>query len=416
MIIALCGTSAAGKSFLIKNLRKSELFSGKSVFIKKEDQFFLSDFLKRLGFRGLVSEYKDTVFFKKKPSMRQRIFSWFVPFVYPTIIYLEFLSDFVYYEVLFKDKILIRDRYIYDYIVTLKDVLGTYNRATAYFFERFFRPSLLFFLSINLETAIRRNKNNVKGKITASQDFHKRVINSYDSLAKRYDALLIDTNKSPDNSLREIEKHIKIRENLSMYKSFAIIGPDGSGKTTLIKLFSSYLKKLNLEYNIIHFYHENIVYKILKKFGYDDTESVPASVVYKRSRVHALKKRERGTPFLLALFRFTDSLIQYYSAVFLNRKSLIIFDRFFYDYLVSFEFLNVSKREIFKSWIPRVNKVFLLIADPAIAYKRKPENDLESFAETSGIYKKIARDYKIPFTDTTKKEPLEVLGLFLEKI
>lgn len=422
MIIAICGPSGSGKSVLLEALRGFEYFSGKDVTTKQEDDFFFLRQVKRTGAEQLVSEYKEVVFFKRSNrSIYHRIFSFFVRFIYPCVIYLEFIFDYFYYEILFKNKILLKDRYIYDYIVTLRDNLGINNSLISFFFERFPRPSLLFFLSINLNTAMKRNKNNLRGKITASKSFQKRVLERYSQLALRTNAIKINTNSIIQHAYGTIRRYVLMRDSLAKLNRIAIIGLDGTGKTTTARMLEDTARLLNIKPIVVHFYHNSLLFQFLawvgyykikdQYMGYKDQKDLT-----EKSRSVSEATNKKGKTLFWAILHYSDGLLQYLLAIIFFKDRLLIFDRFFYDFLVNFEFLKVERRDIFSKCVPHVDKTFLLLSKPLISYKRKPENTLDFFTTSERLYKKLAKIYNISIIDTTHKTPHEVFAELMDKI
>ncbi len=405
MIIAFFGPSGSGKSTLLKEVKNFSEFSGKNVAIKKEDDFISIRLLRSLLGKKMFSDYKRIKFFEKNPTAQLTFFSFLVQLFYPLFVYIEFLCEYLYYEILFRREILMRDRYIYDYFVTFKDMLKIKNWLVELLYCGFPKPTLIFYLSIDENTSIKRNKNNVPNKITSKQSFHEQVLKTYSQIAKANDILTIDTSDSLETSVRKIKFHVEAWTKLSKIKSIAIIGLDGSGKSTLARGICDYANQLGVSCKVTHFYHDNLIFKFLKILGFfrSPTIGIPTNI-----------KREKTS--LWAFLTWIDSYIQYLFVKLIFGENLIIFDRFFYDYLVSFKYLNIKGLDILKKTVPFTSYNILLSCDPMIAFKRKPENTLDFFVSGSNNYKKIANEYNMRIIDSSSGDWDQVFRDFTKDI
>lgn len=416
MIISFSGTSGSGKSSIISKLVKSNLFNGKRVVVKEEDSFLVIKLLKTLLGEGIFLQYKEEKYFKKRySSIYHKLFSSLSYLCYPIVVYIEFLIDHIYYQVLFKDTVLIVDKYIYDHVVIFKNALKIDNKFVRWLFGHLPKPYLSFLISIDYLNALKRNKNNVPGKITAEKIFHKKILADYKKVSEKHNLLVVDNNDDFKDTVKTIEMHILNKARLMNVRRIAICGMDGAGKTTVVNMLAKYASSLNIDCRIVHFVHNNLVYRILLALGYYDMNK-PKNMLYKRSRAHSAKERENQTPFFMAFLRFFDSYIQYLFYVLMNRNKLIIFDRFFYDYAVSFEYLNIPSRTYFNKFIPKIDNKFLFNASPEVLYKRKPERVKAFFLECYELYQKMAKNMGIKEINTDNKKPQRVMDEILKSL
>lgn len=416
MIISFSGTSGSGKSTIIAEIKKNGVFSGKKVIVKEEDSFVSIKLLKTILGDNIFSRYKEEKFFLKNfRGIRYRLFSILSYIFYPLVVYSEFLIEYIRFQILSKDTVLIGDRYIYDYAVTFKNILGIDNKFVQWLYGNPPKPYLSFLCDIDINTALKRNKNDIHGKITAKRSFHENVIKHYRDLAKQHALLVIDSSNNLDSSVKQVKNYLINKKKLLKITKIAICGLDGSGKTTIANMLTEYANSLNIKSKVVHFYHENLLFKLLRFIGYFRIDE-PQSLEYKRRREHSARERIKKTPFILAFLRFFDSYIQYLFSQIINREKLVIFDRYFYDYLVSFEYLNIWGRSFFTKLIPSVEYKFLLESVPKTSYSRKPESVKEFFEECHSLYLSMAKKYNLKIIKTDNKKPDLILKDLIENI
>lgn len=408
MIIAFSGVSGSGKTTLINKLKKTQVFKGYIVYFKEEDQFVGMNLIKKILGENVFNEYKKEKFYKKKTDQFQtKIFGFISGFFYPLLVYFDFFCDYFYYEILFHDKILVRDRYIYDYWVTNNKILGYRNVLFNFLFESFPRPFLLFYVQISISEAIRRNKNKLSNMITISDSFHKNVVNGYEIIYIKKKIIRLNGEDKIENIFAAVTNNIKTKIKFTKIKTISISGLDGSGKSTLSKNLKNYLEKLGYKVKIVHFYHENIIYKVIKRTGLLDRKL--NNWTYDKSRKKSIEIKKKGKSFVWAFMSYVDSYVQYviYRLVYFNQ--VIVFDRFFYDYVVSFRYLKINRSEFLFNFIPKIDEKFLLNVSPTVAYKRKPENVFNFFDTSAREYLRMAKIYNLKIINAGHKKESNLL-------
>lgn len=414
MIISICGPSGSGKTTLISEIKKSPIFRGKDITLKAEDQFILINIFRHIFGNKLFRNYKRVKFYGKKPTRQVSTFSKIVKIFYPLIIYVDFLWDHIYYEVLFKNKVLIKDKYIYGYITTFKEVLRIDTPLINYIYRKFPKPYIAIFLEIDAKTAISRNKNTAKNLIASKQSFQKRVLSSHVEIARACRLLIVDSRKGVSKTKKEILKLITTKSKLTKIKTLTISGLDGSGKTTLAGALADKATTLGISSKVVHFYHDNIPYKLLKMTGVVRNEK-PTKNSYTKNRAIAKLLQKKGKSLLWAGLTFFDSYVQYLFSRVLHFNKLIVYDRFFYDYLVSFKFLRINTI-FFTKFLPKADRSFLVSVDPTIAYKRKPENIKDFYIQGAKEYFSISKQFGIKTIKADSKSPDEVLDKLLNTL
>lgn len=415
MIIAFFGTSGSGKTTAINHLKDWDYFKGKKVVIKSEDDFIILNFLKSLIGNKQFNEYKEQKFFDRKPnSLTSIFFSWIVYWFYPIVIYIESLSIYLVYSTIWKNRILLSDRYIYDYLVTLEEVLNIKNPVTRFLMSNFPKPYLSIYLKISKATSLSRNKNNIKGKITTNVNLHERILKRYDKLSKNSGIVTVSSNKEINATVKEIRDYIGAKDKLICIKSLSISGMDGSGKTTACNNLNVLCKQLSIRSKVVHFYHLPILYKLLHLFGYKSTNPNNQLIINSADE-HVTSSTKRS--FVWALLTFLDSYIQYIFARVVNFNSLIIFDRYFYDYLVSFEYRKVSVVRLFVNFIPRPDIPRLFIIKPEEAFGRKTDNlSKDYFQKMYFLYKKVADEQNLDVLYIGNKDEKTIISEVIKSI
>ncbi len=417
MIIAFCGASGSGKSSLIKEIIDLKNFRNKKLSLYNEDDFVAVKISKLILGNKNFREYNESKMSKEAKNKKNILFSSLVAIFYPLGIYLEYLYLYLYYKIIFSDRILLSDRFIYDYIVTLKQNLKIKNRFTEFMFINFPRPDLLFYLDIDPATAILRNKNAKRFSKTNSISYQAKIIREYMNVAKKKNMVTVNTKGEINDSLINIERHINNREILSMVKEIAVIGTDGSGKTTICNLLNDYSKSLNISSQVVHFFHENLLLKLLRKCGILREHKQDESMLG-RSRMKSKRKIHRPylLKFLLSMLHITDSYIQYIYCKLIHGNSLNIFDRYFYDYLIGFKYYGIKGFEGLEKFIPKVKNTFLMTVDANVAYKRKPEAFLDFYDFVNKAYLELAIGKRFIVVNESNKNPEEIMQIIISNL
>src|SRR5215472_7041161 len=191
------------------------------------------------------------------------------------------------------------------------------------------------------------------------------------------------------------------RMNSSASKSPMLIsfsGVDGSGKSTQIENLRAALHSAGLTTRVLAFwdnvvvgvkYREGFVHKVYKS---ERGVGAPGKPVKRRD------KNMRGWHLTIArhLLYLADAInLRRVVAHERKRKAIdvIIFDRYIYDELANLDLHNRFSRGFLKfaRWIvPAPDLAYLLDADPAAAYERKPEYPLDFMARCRQAYLDLA--------------------------
>lgn len=183
-------------------------------------------------------------------------------------------------------------------------------------------------------------------------------------------------------------------------KVFAVMGPDGSGKTTFLnalidKIDHYYVNdKIDVRCNVYHF-RPNI-FPNLGEIG----ERTKFKV---QDKDFTNPHRAKPANTLSSLFRITYYWIDYLIGFnFLVRKDVkfdrfTVFDRYSYDFLVDPIRVRLNLpmwcRKFFVKCMPHPKIVFYLNASPEVIFKRKQELTLDEIRRQRVVYKKVANSH-----------------------
>jgi len=101
---------------------------------------------------------------------------------------------------------------------------------------------------------------------------------------------------------------------------------------------------------------------------------------------------------------------------------VIIFDRYFYDWLISFEKLGYSSkltRFIFFNCLPKPDLGLVFVADPEVAHQRKKHDHKDSLSEYEKQltrYQELAQRKKFKIIDTSRTPIGQTAARVLELI
>lgn len=182
----------------------------------------------------------------------------------------------------------------------------------------------------------------------------------------------------------------------------AFMGNDGSGKTTLAKMFEDKLRNLGLD---VHYRMEFDYFLLSRIFRLLNKERV------NRYRWLFLTKEGRDRkpsyfkawPYLVWL----DLLLEWLWNKLLKRNSVVVMDRYAYDFLMSWEWLGYANARL--RWLythfPKPDLAFILDVSPLTAHLRKKDSHVYSlhyYKVQRKRYLKLAEILKIKMIDTEK--------------
>jgi thymidylate kinase len=146
----------------------------------------------------------------------------------------------------------------------------------------------------------------------------------------------------------------------------AFMGNDGSGKTALARSVESKLRELTLDVRYYRAFDHRVLGCLLR---------IIPSKRLDESRKKFLTRRNRKSfvfrvwPYVV----FLDCVLTYLELSLLRKREVAILDRYFYDFLMSYEYLGCSGNLVRRLFLllPRPDIGFLLDVPPEVASQRK---------------------------------------------
>ena len=184
-------------------------------------------------------------------------------------------------------------------------------------------------------------------------------------------------------------------------KVFAVIGPDGSGKSTFIDALIDSLKFYYVQgESTVNFslYHHRP--NILPNLG-----AVGEKVGFKEqdkdfTNPHRAKLASKTSSIIRLFYYWLDYIIGFYLLVGKDiiRGRFSVFDRYSYDYLVDPARIRLNLpfwiRNMFVKFMPHPKIVFYLDAPPEVIYKRKQELSLDEIYRQNKIFKNLTSSHQ----------------------
>ena len=180
-----------------------------------------------------------------------------------------------------------------------------------------------------------------------------------------------------------------------------VLGVDGSGKSTISGLFAQ--KYQNAFRKISHYHSRVRVLNDLNRIKKKEHKDVSKPHEHKKEAnkiVSAIKLCYYMTDYLIGNLIFTKAKM---------KSSLVIVERYFYDYYIDMKRynLNLSSRFIsfFEMFVKKPDVIFVFTGEPEALYERKRELSVEEIRQQNEkLRKRFDNCNTAFFIDTTKND------------
>ena len=228
MIIAFIGNNGTGKTTISKEMEKRLRAIGIDARYKKEFDHFLLKYVHKIyspykgkkydPFSGTIHETekekdetenrKNEIIFKFWTSLR--------PKIWPVLVWIDCLLEWIFYKITMRDKIIILDRYAYDHFVSW-EMSGWSNRLLRYLYLHFPKPDLAFVLDATPSTSIDRLYLRSKEGASLKEDKEEQLLSlrsqrdRYLNLVDKLGLRLINTeDQGLEDTLNVLFNHLRM--------------------------------------------------------------------------------------------------------------------------------------------------------------------------------------------------------------
>lgn len=397
MILWFMGNDGSGKTSIIEQLKHKLQEQWYSVVVLWEFQTPIFWIIRKI----LRSD-------KKELTPETSYVPWYV---YLFIQCVDTFLQVLFCKIFLRWRIILRDRTVEDYIVTMKEI-GKYSFLLKWMYAMIPNMDMYFFMEVDPKDSWER-----RWHFKPLEVYQKKWELYKDLVQKRSNIITMSIRPIEENTHRAFEK-ILLKRALQRSVSIQISGIDGAGKSTTIARLEKELQQLNIWYVKIHFYYNYIILKIWKRISQFFWKVEPTQEEKnKKSIQHEQKVKKNKKGIFWKIFVLSDAYIQYIWVNIIWWRKIKIYDRYFLDYKISWDFIGIPYSEaIFSFLIWHPEYYFLLIASPETLYKRKPEHTKQFFIETVDSCKQEAKKFNLRMINTENTLPEWVKNIILHTL
>lgn len=197
----------------------------------------------------------------------------------------------------------------------------------------------------------------------------------------------------------------------------ALMGFDGSGKTTACQLVETELRRRRFTVRSISGFEHLFLGEVKKFFRVEKLQGL-----YDSGGSKGLRGWRSLVFKLWPLAVFAECWLSFIFFKFFQPAQVVLFDRYFHDWLISFEKLGYSSsmaRFLFLECLPKPDVGIVLVVDPQVAYERKKHDHTDLLAEYEkqlSRYQRLIRREKFKMIDTGKHSAEQVVQEVLKLI
>jgi thymidylate kinase len=197
-----------------------------------------------------------------------------------------------------------------------------------------------------------------------------------------------------------------------------LIGPDGSGKSTIASNLEAYLRPLFQGTKYFHFNFGILprLRDLMRHLGVEVPEEAPAAAPGQAVRVGTVRS-------LVYLAYYSLDFLMGHLAVFRARGhgQFVIFDRYIYDYLIQQSMsLPEGLMGMVLRLLPRPDAVVYLRNRPEVIFARKPELSLEELERQgmicSRLISQLPHGYVVDTTGTPAEITIQIARILVDRL
>ncbi len=396
MFISFSWNDASWKSSLIRTINKS---LDKSIVVEE--------------YSGPIIWFIK-IFSKISKKNRNKSNYWTFYFF---LLYLDNILQYYFYKVFYRNSIILKDRYFPDYIASLIE-LNKNHGFLKFLYNIFPKPDLWFYVHLEPEIAFSRRLKQINRQ-TANINFYREKVEIYKKyILEQYDLIHVNNSNTLQESSQKIINQIKKTMALKNVRQITISWIDWAGKSTTLLNLSKELERNWIKTKTMHFYYNYIIIKLIKKIkkSIGINKNVDVSIMNRKSIEREKKVINKQKSIFWKIFVIWDALLQFIFVKLFSFNKTVLFDRFFLDYMVSWNFLGLKYSKNWFKYLPKPKNYFLLVAPPNILYERKSEHSKEFFEKCYNDYLKLAKANKITIIDTNKNSEKQVVDIIIKTL
>lgn len=190
MIIAFSGNDGSGKTTHAKLIFNKLKLNNNKITYREEFNYKFIKFLLFPFSNSFINNKRD-LFLNSNKKYSVFFYGWII------LVYLNCIIEYIIFKTMYKNRIVILDRYIYDYYLSF-NYLGYTNKFIYFLFNKFPNPDKGIMLFSSPEVNLKRRLNN------HNIDYYKEQNNKYKIFFRNKNFIQINTSKSNIESINNL--------------------------------------------------------------------------------------------------------------------------------------------------------------------------------------------------------------------